>query len=178
MATSDITVPTVSSGCPTLTTQQLTCQFFHPPMPYCRVRAQYMLIFFYNPLSSLTLFLNKELTFLLHYPSTFLSPLIQSIRMPTRSLCRRRRIRTTMMMKRGVKEDLGPCLPSAPCSSCPPPTRKWNYYKHMQTHSAKLYCMNEHRLTKRNTYLRHSVNISFLFICGFRAKSFVENGST
>ena len=53
--------------------------------------------------------------------------------MPTRSLCQLRRIRTMMMMRREAKEDPGPCLPSAPCSSCPPPTRELGWL-HMHAH--------------------------------------------
>lgn len=64
---------------------------------------------------------------------------LQSIRMPTRSLCQLRRIRTMMMMRREAKEDPGPCLPSAPCSSCPPPTREWDGYTCMRTLLYSLY---------------------------------------
>lgn len=44
-----------------------------------------------------------------------------------------------MMMRREAKEDPGPCLPSAPCSSCPPPTREWDGYTCMRTHLPTLY---------------------------------------
>lgn len=54
--------------------------------------------------------------------------LIQLTKMPTQSLFQRRRIRTTMMTIREVKEDPGPCLLSAPCLSCPPPTRESDSY--------------------------------------------------
>lgn len=40
MVASCITAPIASSGCPTPTTQQLTCQYSHPPMPYSRVRGK------------------------------------------------------------------------------------------------------------------------------------------
>lgn len=44
-----------------------------------------------------------------------------------------------MMMRKGVKEDPGPCRPLAPCSSCLPPTRKLNEYKYVLTHLTTLY---------------------------------------
>lgn len=74
---------------------------------------------------------------------------MQSIKMPTRSLCRRRRIRMMMMMRREVKEDPGLCLPSAPCSSCPPPTRNAHRYIHTPSpipyHPQNITCIQRQR---------------------------------
>lgn len=71
-----------------------------------------------NRLSKLKYYSNS------HQTLNFFSWLmIQSIKMQTLSLCQQRRIRM-MMMIREVKEDPDPCLHTAPCSSCPLPTRE------------------------------------------------------
>lgn len=73
-----------------------------------------------------------------------------------------------MTMRREVKEDPGPCLPTAPCSSYQLPTRKWDSKR----------CTNSHQQNidpPRLAHLgMHSLDIHPVFIFlifGFKAES-------